>query len=674
MNQASGPMAFLRALHPGPLRSEQPLDPRGCRIGRDRSRVDILLHGIGVSRCHCWLGRDAEGRWLVRDLDSLNGVFVNGREIEGDHPLADGDVIGLGTRRAGDYEFRLQSGAKQSRSIRLDGPGPWIIGRRADVDVSLPADPLVSREHARLSRVAKRLVIDDLGSRNGTWVDGQPLDRAALKTGSRILIGGSQIVLEENVSDGEWLTISAAQPAIGLTLTEQHADRDRPARTWQIRAGELSGLVGSAAPGPSSECLAGLRSFGRFQARFSEPELDHDLARRRERIGHVGSPAPDPQRRRVGQILNDHAVLSLAGDLESDRRNELVDSTLDLLEISHLKEQRHDQLSPLQRRLVEVAVELLRRPGLLLIDGLGHDLADEECRFMIERLRTLAGDQLSILVLTGRELPGLRPQERLNPEPAHPTEPVPTPTSPAPRAASRSATATLFKRRLAALRLFPATAAEALLLPLLLTPALWLILPPASAGLAAIGAAACSAALFAASESCRCYRAIVAPVRRHLLLSDSLAAAALLALAVATAQLLIVIAWTRLLPGTIQAPALLGAGAAAITSAASLGLLVALVCAGRTLPALAVVVALLLGQLVLADHLAIVTDPGFALSWLGNLSALVPASELLETVQREDTLYFPLELVAILLGQAVLWLVLARLWLKRTAIARPART
>ncbi|MEE4330846.1 MAG: FHA domain-containing protein, partial [Wenzhouxiangella sp.] len=524
---------------------------------------------------------------------------------------------------------------------------------------------------------AKRLVIDDLDSRNGTWVDGHPLDRAALKPGSRVLVGGSQIVLEGDGGDGEWLTISTAQPAIGLILTERHADRERPARTWQTRTGGLSGLVGLAAPGPSSEELAGLRSSGPFQARFSEPELDHDLARRRERIGHVGSPAPDPQRRRVGQVLNDHAVLSLAGDLEADRRNELVDSTLDLLEISHLKEQRHDQLSPLQRRLVEIAVELLRRPGLLVIDSLGHDLAEEECRFLIERLRALAGDQLSILVLTEREPPGLRPQERLDAEPAHPVEPGSTLTSPAPRAASRSATATLFLRRLAALRLFPAAAAEALLLPLLLTPALWLILPSGSAGLAeiaAVGAAACSAALFAASESCRCYRAIVAPVRRHLLLSDSLASAALLALVVAAAQLLIVIAWTRILPGTVAAPALLGAGAAAVTSAACLGLLVALACAGRTITALSVIVALLLGQLVLADRLAVAADPGAVLSWLGNMSALAPAIELLEIVQREDTLYFPLELVAILLGQAVLWLVLARLWLKRTAIARPART
>lgn len=668
MNEPSGQSAFLRALHPGPLRSEQPLDPRGSRIGRDRSRVDILLHGIGVSRCHCWLGCGGDGQWLIRDLDSLNGVFVNGREIAGEHRLANGDVIGLGRRRAGDYEFRHPVGPNDSRSISLDGAGPWIIGRRADVEVSLPSDPVVSREHARLSRRGARLVIDDLGSRNGTWVDGQRLDRAALKSGSRILIGGSEIRLTANRGEGrDGLHIATVQQAIGLQFTEQGSGGEEGAQAWRLPPGGLYGLIGSPSPTALLDDLAGHRTSRRLTTRFSESELDRDLARRRERIGRVGCPAPDPERRRVGEIMNDHAVLSLAGDLEAQRRCELVDSTLDTLDIAHLKGWRYDRLNPLQQRLIETAVELLRRPGLLLIDDPHKDLSDEECRFLVERLRALVGDHLSALIVAAQEPAGLRPDETLRPESTETPEPDAPPVSPRPRAASRLAMATLFRRRLSALQHCPAAAAEALLLPLLLTPALWLILPPGSSGVAAIGAAVCSAALFAASESCRCYRAVIAPVRRHLLLSDSLGAAALLALTVAAVQLLIVIVLTRFLSDPVPAVALLGTGGLATASAACLGLLVALAFAGRMVAALAAIVALLLAQLVIADQLSTAVEPGLFLKRLGDLTAVVPASELLETVQRDDTVYFPLERVTILLGQAVLWLVLARLWLKRAA-------
>jgi len=74
-------------------------------------------------------------------------------------------------------------------------PGGIIIGRRDSCDVVL-ADGQVSREHARLYRDPfDRWVVEDLGSRNGTWVGGQEVRRRAVSSGERIVIGPFTLML-----------------------------------------------------------------------------------------------------------------------------------------------------------------------------------------------------------------------------------------------------------------------------------------------------------------------------------------------------------------------------------------------------------------------------------------------------------------------------------------------
>ncbi len=79
----------------------------------------------------------------------------------------------------------LQRGGQGSQRWRLDKP-QMIIGRLPDCDIILP-DRQVSRRHARIFRQDDTYFIEDLGSKNGTWVNGQPL------TGTRRLEDGDEI-------------------------------------------------------------------------------------------------------------------------------------------------------------------------------------------------------------------------------------------------------------------------------------------------------------------------------------------------------------------------------------------------------------------------------------------------------------------------------------------------
>ena len=75
--------------------------------------------------------------------------------------------------------------------MALDGR-PLTIGRATDVEVVL-ADPLVSRRHARLSSRGGRLVLADLGSTNGTRVNGERVREAVVGPGDRIEIGATRL-------------------------------------------------------------------------------------------------------------------------------------------------------------------------------------------------------------------------------------------------------------------------------------------------------------------------------------------------------------------------------------------------------------------------------------------------------------------------------------------------
>jgi hypothetical protein len=92
------------------------------------------------------------------------------------------------------FALRFISGKYQGGEFPLRMEREIVIGRSSDLDMVLVED-MVSRKHAKISTAGQQIVIQDLGSTNGTFVNGEKVKKIRLKEGDRILVGTSIIKL-----------------------------------------------------------------------------------------------------------------------------------------------------------------------------------------------------------------------------------------------------------------------------------------------------------------------------------------------------------------------------------------------------------------------------------------------------------------------------------------------
>lgn len=118
-------------------------------------------------------------------------------------------------------QLRVISGPQAGITFPV-GEGRSLIGRDPDASVRL-ADPDVSRQHAALDRAGDRVVLTDLGSANGTFVNGRPLGGWShdLRPGDVIGLGRIELAFE------------SGDPASRATPPQQGA------RTGRVRVGRV---------------------------------------------------------------------------------------------------------------------------------------------------------------------------------------------------------------------------------------------------------------------------------------------------------------------------------------------------------------------------------------------------------------------------------------------------
>ncbi|MCX8052227.1 MAG: FHA domain-containing protein [Armatimonadetes bacterium] len=204
------------------------------RLGENtvgRLDADILLTHSTVSRKHAVVTVE-EGRVFVEDVGSTNGTTVAGRKVEPGEKieLADGVEVVFGSqplifRKPQEYEIPAEPPRECETHVEPSGEcevptelrlpifrlvatggslsfdlfeGVMTLGRREGNDIVVP-DPYCSGNHARLTIESGELSITDVGSTNGTLVNGvklEPNSPRALQSGDEITVGQTVFKIE----------------------------------------------------------------------------------------------------------------------------------------------------------------------------------------------------------------------------------------------------------------------------------------------------------------------------------------------------------------------------------------------------------------------------------------------------------------------------------------------
>jgi hypothetical protein len=137
-----------------------------------------------------WMARSAL-KDLRRGVDPAPAAFAD--DATGMHVAS----AGLGDSRAqGDPKLRVESAAGLRAGSAYDLSDGALLGRGDQADIRLE-DTFASSAHARLEPHGDVMVLEDLGSTNGTYLNDEPLrGPQPLHPGDRIRIGDSQFTFE----------------------------------------------------------------------------------------------------------------------------------------------------------------------------------------------------------------------------------------------------------------------------------------------------------------------------------------------------------------------------------------------------------------------------------------------------------------------------------------------
>jgi Domain of unknown function (DUF4388)/FHA domain len=135
------------------------------------------------------------------------------------------------------FGLRFISGKYQGGEYALAEGQEIVIGRSSELDMVL-VEEMVSRKHARIALSDGVISIADLGSTNGTFVNGEKVDQGTLKEGDRVLIGTNILKVISLGQDGEQKLDPKSMEA-GRATARQRATLNRSGEEAPRMSGSL---------------------------------------------------------------------------------------------------------------------------------------------------------------------------------------------------------------------------------------------------------------------------------------------------------------------------------------------------------------------------------------------------------------------------------------------------
>lgn len=413
-------------------------------IGRKGYGADIEIDHDRMSRSHAELKME-DGSLKVLDKFSKNGVLLNGQPITpgvwhafnandelsilgfcfsftATQPIPTSEKVSnaksLDTQPVPDYSVShtkqsapasTKNGDKLINEIfktLVREKAPIKIGRAETNDIVLPDaeanDKMVSRHHAEITFSDGQYWVKDLGSRNGTYVNGErlrPQQPKVIGWQDAIVIHLHLFRIDEGYTD---LRKEVAIRAVGLEKKYGNAV-GLHALDIEVARNQIVALMGPSGCGKSTL----LKALNGDNPSTAGEVFIHGLSLRKNynllkrKIGYVPQDDTIHKELTVNRTLYLAAKLRLPDGTPDAEINTRISQVLAGL---NLEEQLHDQkvekLSGGQRKRVCIAVELLSQPTILFLDEPTSPLDPESIKEFLDSLKKLAEGGTTIIMVT----------------------------------------------------------------------------------------------------------------------------------------------------------------------------------------------------------------------------------------------------------------------------------
>lgn len=207
----------------------------------------LVIDDASVDSLHAKIIAENE-KYILKDNNSANGCFVNGQRIT-QKEILPGDILRFGNTEMivlDPRKLHEQDAADQSAPWRLVSDSSWlpgktfiimpdravIIGRTDQCDITIPGTHL-SRRHTELRIQGSKLLVKDLGSSNGTFLNDKQITQATAENGDRLRLDVYTFRLVAPDTDAHKTRIRATIDSISKPV-ERKQTSNEPKR-WKTR-------------------------------------------------------------------------------------------------------------------------------------------------------------------------------------------------------------------------------------------------------------------------------------------------------------------------------------------------------------------------------------------------------------------------------------------------------
>lgn len=374
--------------------------------------ADIQVRESSVERQHAEIYQQSSGRWMISDLGTASGTLVNGEGISM-AVLREGDVVVIGSKSlVWPRDFirvqapsdplpppqvqEVQQAPQAQQAQLLPAPLPttttkrrFSIGAGAQADIQID-DPGVEREHAILERNSDATwMIFDRGTTTGTFIDGNPIALARLRTGSKVTLGGLTLEWPEDFILGRPLTKAHKAADRGVVFSEaiicNPGESTPQLETGYVnfKRGTLTAIIGPSGIGKSTLCraLLGEAEIVSGTVTVGSRQITSGQAPNPNEVSFVPQDTCLLEDLTVRQTLDFTVRVRNAHTRTAAQCADEIKRILSSLNLTDVMDREVSKLSGGQKKRLSVAQELISRPTLLILDeptsGLDDGLDEE---------------------------------------------------------------------------------------------------------------------------------------------------------------------------------------------------------------------------------------------------------------------------------------------------------